>query len=96
MTLEIVFAPRAKQTFASVTTFIENGWGKAATEKFKQRVDTVIRNVASQPYMFKASPFDHNVRIGLITKQSSFLYQVHDSYIEVLFFWDNRQEPLFH
>jgi len=50
---------------------------------------------AKNPYMFKSSSIKENVRIGLVTKQTSFFYEVHENEIIILFFWDNRQEPIF-
>ncbi|RZJ86892.1 MAG: insulinase family protein [Chryseobacterium sp.] len=43
---------------------------------------------------FKQTDFDPNIRIGLIKKISSVFYEVKDDRIEILFFWDNRQEPM--
>ena len=94
MSLEIIFAPNAKSTLFSTISFIENYWGKSTSEKFKKRVDIVLQNISKQPYIFKAISLDENVRQGFVTKQCSVFYQIHPNYIEVLFFWDNRQEPI--
>ncbi len=45
--------------------------------------------------MFKASDFKDDIRIGYISKQTSFFYKIQENEIIILFFWDNRQEPLF-
>ena len=42
----------------------------------------------------KETEFDPNIRIALIKKLSSVFYEVKPDKIEVLFFWDNRQEPI--
>ena len=44
--------------------------------------------------MFKASELGENIRIGLITKQSSVLYEILEDAIFLHYFWDNRQEPM--
>lgn len=44
--------------------------------------------------MFKESSFEVNVRIGLITKQTSIFYRVNNNSIHILFFWNNLQEPI--
>lgn len=49
--------------------------------------------VSQQPYLFKAY-LENDVRIGVITKQTSVVYRVLHDRIEVLFFWDNRQDPV--
>ena len=43
--------------------------------------------------MFKASEIDESVRVGANQQQTSLFYRVTDSSINLLFFWDNRQEP---
>ncbi len=50
--------------------------------------------ISHQPYMFKASILTQDIRKGIISKQKSFFYKVHKDSIEILFFWDNRQEPI--
>ncbi|MES2112954.1 MAG: hypothetical protein V4577_29665 [Bacteroidota bacterium] len=50
--------------------------------------------MSTQPYMFKASSIDEHVRIAFITKQTSQFYMITDESIHLLFFWDNRQEPI--
>jgi hypothetical protein len=57
------------------------------------KAEKVVALIATQPLMFKASDFDENIRIGLITRQCSLFYRVTDTSIHLLFFWDNRQEP---
>jgi cytochrome c oxidase subunit IV len=47
------------------------------------------------PYMFKAFTLSDNIRVGLISKQTSFFYRVQENEIIILLFWDNRQEPMF-
>lgn len=51
--------------------------------------------MSANPLMFKASAIDENVRIALITKQCSLFYRVTETAIHLLYFWDNRREPLF-
>ena len=43
----------------------------------------------------KAETNIFGVRKATITKQTSVLYQVSKTHIEILFFWDNRQDPVF-
>jgi hypothetical protein len=50
--------------------------------------------IAQFPEMFKASELGENIRIGLITRQSSVLYEILEDAIFLHYFWDNRQEPM--
>jgi len=53
-----------------------------------------IQLLPKHPFMYKASVFKNNVRKSIISKQNSFFYEIQENKIVILFFWDNRQEPL--
>jgi plasmid stabilization system protein ParE len=67
--------------------------GGSSAEKFVERTYKVLDTISQQPYIFKAYQ-EKDVRKGLITKHTSVVYRVVNDRIEVLFFWDNRQEPV--
>lgn len=92
MSLEIVFTPKAKDSFLSIVSLIRSGWGERSAEKFVDKTYKILDSISRQPYLFKAY-HENDVRIGLITKQTSIVYRVLNDRIEILFFWDNRQEP---
>lgn len=94
MSLSIFYTPRSKQTLASVHSFIKNKFGIKASDKFIIKAEKAIKLVSVHPFMFKASSIDERVRIALITKQTSLFYRVTDTSAHLLFFWDNRQEPV--
>jgi plasmid stabilization system protein ParE len=94
MSLTIFYTPRSKETLSSVYDFIINKFGAGAANKFAENAEKITSLIAEHPFMFKASEIDENVRIALISKQTSLFYRVTDNSIHLLFFWDNRQEPL--
>lgn len=93
MSHPVVFAPKARTTLLSITQFIKEKWGKKQADRFRARVYKTLHTLSLQPLMFKASSIAPNVRIGTISKQISFFYQVHSNRIEVIVFFHSRQEP---
>lgn len=93
MSLPIFYTPRAKETLTSVYDFVTIKFGYKSAEKFLLKADKTITLISQNPLMFKSSSFDKNVRVGLLSKQTSLFYRITDSSIQLLFFWDNRQEP---
>ncbi|RYY06681.1 MAG: type II toxin-antitoxin system RelE/ParE family toxin [Sphingobacteriaceae bacterium] len=93
VSLIIFYTPRAKETLKSVYGFIDINFGHPSAEKFLLKVDRTVKLISQNPLMFKSSSIDENVRVGLISKQTSLFYRFTDSSIQLLFFWDNRQEP---
>ena len=94
MSLDIVFTPKGKETFLYTTLQIKNKWGLKTANDFVSRSHEVFKNISLQPLIFK-SYSDLDIRKGLITKHTSFLYRVLNDKIEILIIWDNRQEPIF-
>jgi plasmid stabilization system protein ParE len=95
MGLEVVFSDVAIDMLISIGEFIENKWSPTQTNKFLEKVHKTIDLASKHPYMFKASSFKDNIRIGLVSKQTSFFYEIKENEIVILFFWDNRQDPMF-
>lgn len=94
MSLQIFYTPRSKETLKSVYDFICDKFGSRSADKFISKTEKIISLIAEHPLIFKASVIDKNVRVGLISKQTSLFYRVTDTSIHLLFFWDNRQEPI--
>ena len=93
MKLPIGWTDDARETFDSTINQIEVKWGTASAEKFVRSANKVIGSISTQPYLFKAS-YTANIRKAVITGQTSMFYEVHATHIVILFFWDNRQEPV--
>jgi plasmid stabilization system protein ParE len=95
MSRRIIFSDDAIEILLSITNYIENNWGSRNADKFLAKVHKTLDLTSKNPYMFKASSIEDNVRKGLISKQTSFFYEIHENEIFILFFWDNRQESIF-
>ena len=93
MSLAVSWTDDAQETFQYTVYQIENKWGTGSAEKFVRDTHKIINTITSQPYIFKAS-FSNNIRQAFISKQTSMFYEIHSAHIAILFFWDNRQEPI--
>lgn len=94
MSYSVFYTPYAKETLSITYHFINNKFGLKAADSFLAKADQIISIIASNPFIYKASTFNEKVRIAFITKQCSLFYQVTETQINLLFFWDNRQEPI--
>jgi len=92
MSVPVFWTDEAQETFESIVNFIEYKWGFNSAKKFVNKANKTIASIADHPYIFKAVyPSSH--RQAVITGQTS-LYEVNSNYIALIFFWDNRQEPM--
>jgi plasmid stabilization system protein ParE len=94
MNLPVFYTPRAKETLESSYNFIANQFGGSSADKFLATTDRIVLLIANQPFMYKRSSIDENVRVAFITRQTSLFYRVNSDSIHLLFFWDNRQRPM--
>ena len=93
MSLTVFWADEAEETFDNIVLYIESNWGERHAKKFVQHVQKVLKLISDQPQMYKAS-VNNNVRQAVISPQTSLYYEIHNEHITLLFFWDNRQEPI--
>ena len=93
MKLTIAWTDEAQETFDLMVNQIENKWGTQSAEKFVRETHKIIALISTQPYLFNAS-YTLNIRKAVISKQTSMFYEVHSAHISILFFWDNRQDPV--
>jgi plasmid stabilization system protein ParE len=87
MGLQIYYTPYSQETLKQTYNFIRDKFGTVSADKFVLKVEKTISLVAQHPYMFKASTIDENVRVGLISKQTSLFYRITDNSIHLLFFF---------
>ncbi|GGI22627.1 type II toxin-antitoxin system RelE/ParE family toxin [Pedobacter mendelii] len=94
MSLPIVISNTAFQTFESICVQIKDRLGDKALKDFKKNTIKTLELISNSPLIYKETEFNPNIRKAVIKKLSSVFYEVKSDRIEVLFFWDNRQEPL--
>ncbi|MEO6631137.1 MAG: type II toxin-antitoxin system RelE/ParE family toxin [Mucilaginibacter sp.] len=94
MHFDVIFSDEADDTFESIGQQIMNKWGEKELKEFRRRTYNVTEIISNFPLIFQAVNKTH-VRKAFIHKNCSMFYVVGEKRIEVLFFWDNRQDPMF-
>ncbi|HEY2584076.1 MAG TPA: type II toxin-antitoxin system RelE/ParE family toxin [Mucilaginibacter sp.] len=95
MHFNVVFSDEANDTFESIGEQIRAKWGDNEVYEFRKRVYKVAEIISNFPMIFQGVSNTENIRKAFIHKNCSMFYRVDNTYIEVLFFWDNRQDPIF-
>lgn len=93
--MKIIWTYTAKKTFTKIIEYLFENWTVKEVQKFADETRTTLRQIEENPYMFKASKKKNNIRIGFVNKLVSLFYRVRPrkDEIELLRFWDNRQDP---
>ena len=92
--MQIIWSKNAQITFEAVVVYLEDNFGVNIAKKFIAKTNSSIQVIASFPNLYKAISLKQNVRKATISKICSFYYEVNEDSIVILYFWDNRQEPI--
>lgn len=92
---EVVFSKKANETFDLIQLQLLERWGATTVIQFEQRTISVIATITDSPFIYQAIEIDPEVRKAVIHRNCSLFYKVNGQKIVILFFWDNRQDPIF-
>jgi len=95
MHFTVIYSEEAIETFDSIGQQIQARWGEKELVEFRKRTYKVIEIISKFPLIFQAVNNSEKVRKAFIHKNCSMFYAIGNTQIEVLFFWDNRQDPIF-
>jgi plasmid stabilization system protein ParE len=93
MSLDVRWTEEAEFTFDHIVSFIQQDWGERPANKFIAKTKRILISISNHPHLFPQSGIE-NVRKAVITKQTSLFYEIFPDRIMLVFFWDNRQDPL--
>ena len=94
MSFEIRFSPQAEETFEAVIIQLEQRWGDKYVSDFKNKVYKSLDIIVTNPFIYPVAPENSELRKCVIHKNTSVYYSIKDEFVEIHYFWDNRQEPL--
>ena len=92
--MQIIWSKNAQITFDAIVVYLENSFGNNIAKKFIAKVGSSIQVITSFPNLYQAISLKQNVRKATISKVCSFYHEVNGDTIVILYFWDNRQEPI--
>lgn len=92
MEYQIIWLPKAEERFQEIIEYLDYKWNDKVIADFIERTETVLLQIKRRPTMFRHSA-KMNIYEVLITKHNLLLYQIKGSRIELLTFFDSRQNP---
>ena len=94
MQFDVVFTDEADDTFDSIGNQILKRWGERELLNFRRRVYDVVEVISRSPLIFRSVSNNDNIRKAVVHKNCSMFYEIKEQRIDILFFWDNRQDPI--
>lgn len=92
MPSSIIWSPVARITYYKILEYLEQNWTTKEIENFIYRVEYVIQHIKKNPLQYPASK-EKNIHRCVVAKQVSLFFRLKEGNIELLVFWDNRQDP---
>jgi len=92
--MKVVWTKTAELSFSRELDFIAKKWSKREVENFMNLVDEFVKKLESKTLQGKVLSHE-NLRSFVISKQTTlfFNYFEKNEVIELLFFWNNLQNP---
>ncbi len=94
MSLAIRFAVEAEETYDSIVSQLRERWGDKYVVKFEKKLSKVLEIIAKTPLVYPIAQENIETHKCVLHKNCSLFYKVNEDDIEIVYFWDNRQDPL--
>lgn len=92
MSYIIIWSPKAQITFHKVLEYLEENWSGKEITAFADRTEQVIKHIIENPHHYPYSKKSDSFKCVFLP-QISLFYRLKEQQIELLIFWDNRQNP---
>jgi plasmid stabilization system protein ParE len=92
MPYNIEWSPRAKFTHQQILDYLQKNWTEKEINNFVTRTETVLLYISQNPLQYPYSK-ENDIHKCVLRKQVSLYYQIKQNTVELLYFWDNRQNP---
>lgn len=93
--MKVFLSPLATLKLDLLLEYLETNWGQASKFKFLIKFKNQLNTISSHPKSSKQSETFTDIYVCVITKHTSFLYQILEDKkeIEIITVFDNRQDP---
>ena len=92
MAYKVIWLPKAEKRYDEIIDWLQQNWSDKEIANFIARTDEVIENIKKDPEMYRRSE-RKNIRQAIVTKQNLLLYRKKSNIVELITFFDTRQEP---
>ena len=90
---EIIWLPQAEADFDKILLYLDQNWGAKVVDEFILKFERIIKLIILKPRMFRHSS-KMDVHQVLITKHNLLFYRIIENKVELLTFFNTRQNPI--
>lgn len=92
MSYTVTWSPTARLTYYQILQYLDEKWTIKELEAFINRTEEAINHICDNPLLYPYSR-ESDTHKCVVVKQVSLFYRIKTETIELLVFWDNRQDP---
>ncbi len=92
MAYEIIWLPKAEKRYHDIIKWLEQNWTDKEISNFISKTESVLESIRLDPEMYRKSE-RRNIRQAIVTKHNLLLYTIKGNRIELVGFFDTRQNP---
>ncbi len=92
MAHKIIWLPKAEKRFEQIIQYLEQNWSEKEVKEFIKRTNAIIHIISINPNAFRYSK-SKKIYEAVVTKHNLLLYRKKLNTIELLTFFDVRQNP---
>ncbi len=90
--MHVKITDEAQRQLVRIADYLSTEWSARVRDNFLDKVETAVRTIRQLPFAFPETPDLPGVRRCVAHKHTSIYYRVNTDEIEILAFWDNRQD----
>ncbi len=90
---EIIWSPQAKKDFLNTLDYLSKEWNPKVVDKLVRATDYILNIISQAPKTFRVINKKRMVRKCNIVRQLALIYRVEGNAIQLVTFFDNRQDP---
>jgi len=88
----IIWSPTARLSYYQILEYLHDYWTIKELEIFIDRTEEVMNHVSINPLLYPYSK-ESDTHKCVLVKQVSLIYRIKSNQVELLVFWDTRQDP---
>jgi plasmid stabilization system protein ParE len=93
MSKQIIWSPLSVSDFAKILEYLHENWDEKVTSQFIKLTENILEQISINPKQFPVIHKKEKIRKCVLTKHNSMFYRESKSHIDILRFFDARQDP---
>jgi len=91
--MKVYLSSQASAKLEKISNFILQKWDKKTRDKFIERLISKFNQISNYPNSCPKSTKKSGIYKCVLSKQTTFYYRINNNEIEIITFFDSRQDP---